>query len=316
MCKKLLTNRRGSAIIIVSAAMVALIGFCSLVVDLGNLFLTKQRLNNALDAAVLAGSQELPAMVDNVQGQVEEYFNQNAAENFTLTSVSVSDDYRTVTATGQVTVQYFLARVLGITSTTINCTAAARIESLTAVKGVIPIGIQKQTLLFNQKYTLKISSDSDFDEFMGPGTFGVLQLGDSGASTYEENFKYGYNQKIMVGDVIATETGNKSGATRDGIEYRVSQCTHACTPTSFNPACPRVVIIPIYEPAEPENPIPGDKITKVRIVGFAAFLIDVPGDKTVGNMSYVDGYFVQMVIEGESDPGADNQGVYATRLIM
>ncbi len=316
MCKEVLTNRRGSAIIIVYAAMVAIIGFCSLVVDMGNLFLTKQRLNNALDAAVLAGSQELPDTVDNVQNQVEEYFNHNAAENFSLTGVCVSDDHRTVTATGQASVEYFLAGVLGITSSTVNCTAAAGIEPLTAVSGVVPIGIKQQTLLFNQKYSLKISSNSDFDEYLGPGTFGVLQMGGSGSSTYEDNFKYGYNQKIMIGDVIYTETGNKSGATRDGINYRVSQCTHACTPTNFDPACPRVIIIPVYEPAEPENPTPDDKITKVRIVGFATFLMDIPGDKTVGNMSYVDGYFVQMVIEGESGSGAVNQGVYATGLII
>lgn len=314
-CKKLLSSQRGSAIIIVSIAAVALIGFCSLVVDMGSLFLARHRLSNALDAAVLAACQELPDSETGALYITNEYFSNNKATSSVLTGINVTADKKVITATGKATVEYALARVLGINTATIQCKAAARIEPVTGVKGVVPLGIKNQSLQYGTKYTLKISSNSNFDEYLGPGNFGVLQLDGSGSSNYESYFKDGYSGKIEEGDILSTESGNKSGATRDGINHRVAQCTHQCTPDHFDPACPRVIIIPVYEPEEPPNPQPGDKITKVRIIGFATFLIDLPGDKTVGNECYVEGWFVQMVIEGDSEPGGHDLGAYTARLI-
>ncbi len=314
--KKLGRDPRGNASVLVSAAIVVLIGFCSLVVDMGNLFLAKHRLGNALDAAVLAGCQELPDDPGGALAVTKEYFAGNGMDSASLLSVDIGSDNKTVVASGQATVQHFLAGLLGIQSSTLSDSAAARIEPLTGVRGVVPLGIKKQDLEFGVKYTLKIASNTNFDEFLGPGTFGVIILDDGGSARYEEYFKYGFDGKVSVGDVFSTDNGNKSGATRDGINYRVSQCTHACTPGDFDPSCPRIIIIPVYEPAEPADPQPGDKIKKVRVVGMAAFLLDIPGDKVVGNESYVDGYFVQMVLEGESDPAGSDFGAYAIRLIQ
>jgi len=310
--KKLFHERTGSSMIMVSIAMVSLIGFCSLVLDMGNLFLARNRLNNALDASVLAACQELPDSTATAGDVVEEYFTGHGYDTGALTNYHVSEDKRKVTATGRVTVQYFLARVLGIESATVNCTAAAAIEPLTAVRGIVPIGIKKQELDFSKKYELKIASNNNFNEYLGPGNFGVLQLAGSGSSSYEDCFKYGYDGTIKTGDILPTESGNMSGATRKGIEYREDQCTHACTPEDFEPSCPRVLIVPVYEVEDVQN----NKVNSVKVVGFATFLLAPPGEKPVGNDSYVIGHFVQMVLEGEGDEDAADYGAYTVKLIV
>ncbi|KUK84143.1 MAG: hypothetical protein XD97_0001, partial [Pelotomaculum thermopropionicum] len=61
----LFREQKGTALVLVSAGMVALLGFVALVTDIGVLALNKQKIANALDAAALAGAQELP--VSSVQ---------------------------------------------------------------------------------------------------------------------------------------------------------------------------------------------------------------------------------------------------------
>lgn len=57
---KLVKNEDGQALILVTLLMVVLLGFASLVVDLGTLYVTKAKLQNAADAAALAGAKDLP----------------------------------------------------------------------------------------------------------------------------------------------------------------------------------------------------------------------------------------------------------------
>ncbi len=309
--KELIKDSRGAATVIIAIAAVSLIGFTSLVLDMGQLFLTQERLGNALDAAVLAGAQELPDDPVSAVAKVREYFTSHGMDVSSLTSTEVSADNKTITASGQSTVQYALAGVLGINSSTVHCSAAARIEPVTAVKGIVPVGIKKQELVFDQEYQLKIAGSNDLSEYLGPGNFGVLALSGFGSSSYEDDLKHGYDGKVKIGDVIDTASGNKSGATRDGVNYRVAQCTHACTPEHFDPSCPRVVIIPVYVPEDIQN----NKVNSVRIVGFATFLLSVPGGKLVGNESYIRGKYVRMTLFGDSDPGQNDYGAYSVRLV-
>src|SRR5437899_7981806 len=51
---------RGSVLVLTAAAMVPLLGMVSLSVDVGRLMSTRRQLQNAADAAALAGAQRLP----------------------------------------------------------------------------------------------------------------------------------------------------------------------------------------------------------------------------------------------------------------
>lgn len=313
-------NQKGSATVLISFAVVMLVGVSALVVDMGHLFLVRHRLCNALDAAVLAAAQELPDGYTGAPAVAEEYFNSNGVEP-ALSEINVSDDRRTVSASGQVDVKYFLAGVLGLTSTTVNGTAAARIAPLASVRGVIPVGIEKppddQPLVFGEERNLKVSSNNSVDDFLGPGNFGVLDIRGNldspggGSSEWLEDFQQGYQGLLKVGDVIATITGNRSGPAAKGIKYRIEQCTHDCIYSDYDPGCPRVVIIPVYVAEKTGK----DKVESVRVVGFAAFLLtDYTGS---GNKSYIKGRFLQQVVEGEGDSeSVEDFGAYAVKLIV
>lgn len=53
------SQESGSTIIIIALAMTALLGLTALVVDVGYLYIERSRLQNAADAAALAGARDL-----------------------------------------------------------------------------------------------------------------------------------------------------------------------------------------------------------------------------------------------------------------
>ncbi|OPY55956.1 MAG: hypothetical protein A4E55_02276 [Pelotomaculum sp. PtaU1.Bin035] len=305
-------DQRGFALVIITVGIAALLGFTALVTDIGMLVLNKQQLFNAVDAAALAGAQELP---------LNPVLAKNTAENYALANgcsidqPTVSDDNGrqdskiTVAATKQV--NFIFARVLGINSGTVSARASARVAGLSSFKGAAPLAVPNQTFDFNTRYILKQGSNSPAPSPLGPGTYGALSLGGSGSSNYEDNLKYGYEGQLVVGDEISTETGNMSNPTKRAIDYRIGLCTHSpeCTPSHFDPGCPRILIVPVYEPIV----IVQGQVKKIKIIGFAAFLVDRVTAQ--GNENYIEGCFIKMAAEGESASSQADYGLQGVKLI-
>jgi len=305
-------DQHGFALVMVTAGMMILLGFIAMVTDIGKLVLARYQLSNAVDAAVLAGAQELPVNPVLARNTAESYALMNGCNTDQIT---VSDDNGhqdakiTVAATKQV--NFTFARVLGIYSGTVSAQASARAAGLSSFKGAAPLAVPNQVFDFNTRYILKQGSNSLDPSPLGPGTYGALSLGGTGASNYEDNLKYGYEGTLAVGDEVDTETGNMSNPTKRAIGYRIGLCNHspACTSSHFDPGCPRILIVPVYEPVV----IDQGQVKKIRITGFAAFLVDrVTGQ---GNENYIEGYFVRMVVEGESAPGQANYGLEGVKLL-
>lgn len=59
-------RQRGALVIMLAASLVALFGFLALVIDLGRTYLVRTELQNAADAAALAGAKELDQTADGV----------------------------------------------------------------------------------------------------------------------------------------------------------------------------------------------------------------------------------------------------------
>ena len=145
------------------------------------------------------------------------------------------------------------------------------------------------------------------DGELSPGWFGALALGGPGASRYEDNLTFGYSGSLKIGDIIDIQTGNISGPTKRAIDYRIAEDKHTpyCTVDNFKRDCSRLIKVPVIEPVASK---------KVKIIGFAMFLID---DATGhGNESYVKGKFVKTITSGEIDPGAQDFGLFGVRLIQ
>jgi len=304
--KNLQAGEKGTALVIVAAALTVILGMTALVADVGALTLEKSKLQNATDAAALAAARELP---DTAAAE------QKAKEYLALNHVDIENSEISFSGSGKITVKasktqdFLFAPALGIYHGTASARSAAVCGSVSSITGVVPFGIPDQQMVYGVEYKLKAGSKDDY----GPGNYGALALELRGASSYLNNLKYGYSGVLSVGDWVETEPGNMSGPTEDGINYRLNRCPHTprCSITSYHSDCPMVMIVPVFEPTSL-----GGR-TKVLLVGFAAFLLK--GVQGKGNANDVTGYFLQIVPpEGHKyalDPNQASHGLRTARLI-
>lgn len=314
LIRKLSKDEKGLALVLVAAAMTAILGFTALVVDVGALYLTRSRLVNACDAAALAGARELPG--GDPEGVTEQYLLENGITQEEIdNNVHIQTDINNsnITVGAGRTVDYTFARVLGFTSENVNASATAAYGAVTSVTGAVPFAIPDQQLVFDKQYVLKEGAGGSIEgAFRVHGNFGALALGGSGAANYENNLKNGYDSTISIGDWVETEPGNMSGPTRRGVNHRMDRCSHGCTPHNYVPDCPRVILVPIFDPATLNS-----GRDDVLIVGFASFLLE--GVQGNGKNSVVLGTFLEMApppsISYDINPSAPDYGLHATKLI-
>lgn len=305
------SEEQGTAAVILALALTVLTGIAAVVLDAGLLYLQQTRLSNACDAAALAASQELPDDMPNAH-LTAAYFaqlNQCPPENI---KVEVTEDKREVKVRGQRTLSLFFARILGQDTGEVAAQATARIDGISSLTGAAPLSIGNQSFVYGEEYYLKDSPGYNSDPYHRSGWYGCLSLGGNGASRYQDNLIYGYNGVLRIGDIKYTETGNMSGSTCFGIAHRIVACNHVprCTFDHFSPDCPRVLLVPVVDPYEYYS----NQVTRVKIVGFAAFFVE--NFVSTGNDNYIIGRFVQMVMSSQ-DPGSNTDyGLYTTRLVQ
>lgn len=287
---KILRNEQGSVVVLAALAVVVMMGFGAIAVDVGNLYLNKTRVANVADAAALAGVQDLPGDTAQAVATARSYAAQNGNGNDIVQPVVVADNNGNNTklkVTVIRNVPYYFARVFGITpaNQNVSATSTAKISPITATAGIVPWGIVKQSFVFGQTYQLKEGAGSGYN-----GNYGALALGGNGANTYRDNIKYGYSGQINVGDWLTTEPGNMSGPTSQGVDYRISQDPGATFQTVQKDSA-RIVIVPVIDD------LSGNGLSQVQVVGFAAFFLEGVGGQ--GNNNYVYGEFMQMVTPGQ-----------------
>lgn len=116
----------GQALVLVALAIVVLLGFAALVVDVGVMANTRSRSQNAADAAALAGASLLP----DVSGAINEAISFAAKNGFVLTAANIETPYDGDSSKIKVSitenVSHTFARVLGFDNTDINVSAVAK----------------------------------------------------------------------------------------------------------------------------------------------------------------------------------------------
>ncbi|NLM46305.1 MAG: hypothetical protein GX200_05860 [Firmicutes bacterium] len=304
---RLVREEKGSSLVIVMLAMVALLGSAAMVTDYGLLAAKRRALATAADAAALAGAQELvlnPGAGSQALEKAVEYAVLNGVEP-EVVEAGLSHGGRAVTVTVRDNVQYSFARVLGFFTGDVSATATALTGTVSALTGVVPLTIVEQDFVKGQEYHLKSFPAGE----LGPGNFGALALGGKGAANYKKNLSRGYQGQIKVGDILETEPGNMSGPTRAGFLERVNRCQDNCTFANFKPGCPLLVYIPVIK-----QPTGGGR-QEVEVVGFAAFFLNKNHPPKQGNQSIIRGWFVDTIVTGQIDDNAADYGVTAVNLI-
>lgn len=291
-----LRDQRGAVMVLAAGALTALLSMAALAVDVGVLYLNKTQLQNAVDAAALAGVQELPTSSSLAVSSASQYAALNGKAADAATATVLGSDRVKVTATRPVAL--FFARVFGQNEATVGATATAKIDPASGASGIVPFGLaMNQTFDFGTTYTLKLGGGDGY-----AGNFQALSLGGTGADQYRENIKKGYDGIVRIGDWILTETGNMVGPTKDGVSYRVD-ADPAATYDAVQEGSSRIIVVPLLESLE----VNGRK--DVRVKGFAAFFLE----SMTGQV--VTGKFLHLVVAGEIGGGATDYGVYAAGLI-
>lgn len=305
-------NNRGSIIIIAVIFMTVLLGIGAIATDMAVLYAEKSRLQNAVDAAVLAGAQELPARPDSAYLAASEYSELN---NTDLSFLEISTSNTEIKAAAEKEVPLYLARVFNIQSSNITAEARAAVSSVSSVTGAAPLSITMQNFVYGEEYTLK-NGGGDGDH----GWYGPVRLDGSGANLYRDALANGSTNPMSVGQILEIESGNMSGPTQQGLRTRLDSDTRVPPNTfeDYDRNAPQIVYIPIVETVSWQN----DSIHSVKILGFAAFFIEnIAGS---GNDCFITGRFIQTLVslgreasplDPESQPSND-YGLYSVKLLM
>lgn len=297
-------SEKGTAIVIFALGMTVVLGFCALVIDIGIVMLEKSRISNAVDAAALAGAQELINNKSNAYDVVNSYLKMNGVNPLNAEVVLLDSDTK-VSVTVKQDINYNFARILGLDKANLKITSVAECAPISGVnKGIRPFAIEQQPLDFGLTYTLKEGGGAGSN-----GNYGALALNGNGASNYKANIINGFNGHLKVGDFVYTEPGNMSGPTSQGINALISQCNHSpkCTFDKYDIDCPRIITVIMVDSLAVNGR------SSVQIVGFAKFFLEgVAGN---GNKSIVTGKFIKTIVTGELSETQTDYGLKGVRLI-
>lgn len=119
-----LKNDKGAIAIIAAVVLIVMLGMAAFVVDVGNLYAEKAKLQTAMDAASLAGAQDLPD-TSKATTTANQYIQLNGY-NPSDFNITFSDSNHIISISGIKNVGFTFARVLGFQSSGVYSTADAR----------------------------------------------------------------------------------------------------------------------------------------------------------------------------------------------
>lgn len=298
--KWMMKNTKGAANILICLAIIPIIGFAALAIDVGLMFAEKSILSNAADAAVLAGAQELPMSPTKAIDMANQYLAINGGD-LTKVDIKILDNNCRIEVNINNDVNLTFARALGFDIANVKTSSSAIVGPVTEVyDGIRPLVVEEQTLVYGQQVVLKENAGDGYS-----GNYGAVSLGGNGSKVYESNLKLGYKGTLKVGDIVYTETGNIAGPTYDGIKY-ISDRDFS-TFYNYGRESLRILTIPVVDSLE----VNGNK--PVTIVGFAAFFVEDVYKKS--GKTEITGRFVEFVTNGDFDSGQTDYGLKGIKLI-
>ncbi|WP_374144785.1 pilus assembly protein TadG-related protein [Vibrio sp. NTOU-M3] len=243
-------KNQGLVLVMVTAAMLALLGIAALAIDVNHALLNKTRLQNGVDAAALAA-----AIVLDDGGSTAEA---TSAINTTLTNMaSASGNSEMDFSTANLSVQYsndpqifpyagytttrdsyvrvqvtgfalkdFFASIFNVDKNISASAVAGPSSAIQILVNVVPIAVCEGDAPgangYNQGevYALKLADQNQSE--MGAGNYQLLDFG-SGADTVREALAGGYEGTIDITEPVITKPGNTVGPVGQGLNTRFDE---------------------------------------------------------------------------------------------
>jgi hypothetical protein len=141
-------NQKGSMAVLVATSLLMMLGLTGMAMDIGNLYFERTRLQNAVDAAVLAGGQRLPD-TSEARALAVQYGSSNF-NGITANDVSFANGNRRITVDHTENITPFFMPVFGINSVGVRAVATAELQGASPVFDyAIFSGSEIQQLIFN-----------------------------------------------------------------------------------------------------------------------------------------------------------------------
>jgi hypothetical protein len=276
----------GSTLVYVALIMMLLLTVLSLVLDGLHAYVQQRRMQNAADAAALAGARAL-ATGGNAGTAVATLATSNGAQSFrwgTMTGGRIWVETRQDVPT-------WFASLLGFTAIPVHGRATAACLPLTGAGNLLPMTININDVVRGPALTLMWE-----DELDAPGSFGWLDW-DGGARSNAEladNIANPANSGVWrIGDLIPPSPGVQgSGPVRTALAQWIG----------------RPVTIPLYDVVVGQG-----ANTRYRVAGFGRFILLAFDFR--GRDKYIVGRFIGEVLPGEVGGGAFDAGVCDLRLL-
>lgn len=304
----IIDNESGSAIVLLSLAMVVLVGVMALVADVGVNYVKQTQLSVAADAAALAGGTKLNLGNSYAQEAATEIAVKNGISLENLT-VDVDEDGKGITVKTRGPIQTFFGIVFNNVGGQMEQLARVAMTRPIAFFDVFPLGVPEEVELDYSKRVNLFAKNN-----LGKSNYGVLTFKDeegkymTGASIFNNFLKTGYPGKTSIGDIVLAKGGVNDDPFKDGVQYRFDEAakTHICSLGNCPNDCPRIIILPIYKVFAKDE---------VEIVDFAAFWIDA---LPVGEGSEMElwGHFIRPhVSPAASAEGESAYGMTSIKLV-
>jgi hypothetical protein len=303
-------NESGQAIVLMALSLVVIMGMAALVVDVGNWYHTKRRLQGTADAAALAGAQLLPQDSSGAQAMALSYADKNggdvAGADITVTSTLQKDD--TISVRAKKTDAGVFSNMLGIASADISARAKARVGPPVQAKHVAPMVVYCDHPLIHNcsgDSTPDFGEDHpttmDYDPMGAPGAYGMLNLdggsGTPGSSDEADWILHGFNKYLPTGD-YRSDPGAKfsSSNIQDALEARKGT----------------VLLFPVYKQLDGTG-----QNAVYEIIGWIGF--HLTAFEVHGNNATLHGYFTEFIAHGilatSGGGGSSPFGVKSIQLI-
>ncbi len=314
-------TERGQALILFVLSLAVLLGFVAMSVDVGLILHERRQLQNAADAAALAGAVELPESQTLAGSEAQTWAENNGIDLGAGDRISITVDPVANAIEVEVNreASFIFGRVLGLTTVDVHASAAAQIGAPASLSGIMPFAVLENAIDYSvSPSTIKYDANNPTT-----GNFAPLRVDGSGSSIFEEtvingstNALCGLSQPTCTDPTVVTQTGNLVGGTRDGIKYRIKNTSTSCDEFDevlipdgngsyrVNGACNpwtegsnslRLVLIPVIE-----SFCNGScTVTILYFTGF--FLDDFAQSQCKGNSCELSGAFVKTVVDPTND---------------
>jgi len=278
-------EQRGAVLVLTSLALIALVVMVALVIDGGYAYVQRRRMQNAADAAAMAGAcrRALGGNDAQVESAVTQYATANGA-------TGVSWTYPTgqkIQVTASCAFPTFFAGIVGLPQMTASATAEASLDYLSRAGNLLPMAVKVANFVVEQTYQLWEDNPE------APGNYGWVDW--DGVPVGDQELAYnilhpGNSGLWEIGDLIPGAPGVKEGS---GVEEALTTWIG------------QHVTIPFYDLVTGTG-----ANSRYRVAGFGEFVLH--GYDFGGSDKYVVGHFIRWVEQGPG--GGPNRGLASVRL--